>query len=469
MQKIIIKNFHQITSAEIEIKKILFLLGEQASGKSTVAKLIYFFKSLKEDYQELVIELLYSNPNHLPTDIDIRSSFIKKIQEKFKIYFGYISDLAINFEITFYYNFNEDNSKNRYLTLSKKNTTLNVAFDYDYFGQILGKNETLAKQISELISNQSKATGATDYITLERAKIKFIDRLRDDVNELFYDKYAPMFFPAGRNITTSYNEEFQAFFLSKSISDSNSIDRLLMKAFILHSKFLYDYFRGKGLEIILKNLPIEKENTKNILEFIRQKSEYILKGKYDNSDGNEKIIYGKKSADKVMINSASSGQQESIRIVQDIFYSIYENQRAFRIIEEPEAHLYPTAQKNLIELLVLMINKTNSQLIITTHSPYVLSILNNLLMYSKILDKKEDVLSKVKAHFGTEKLNGEEERINILPNEFQAYSLNTNSENEYCESLVDSETGLIGENFLDNVTEELNNDFDVLFALKRNN
>ena len=49
MQKLYIKNFRQITEAEIEIRDIMFLIGEQASGKSTIAKLIYFFKSLKQD------------------------------------------------------------------------------------------------------------------------------------------------------------------------------------------------------------------------------------------------------------------------------------------------------------------------------------------------------------------------------------------------------------------------------------
>jgi predicted ATPase len=49
MQKIIIKNFGAIEYAEIEIKKVLVLIGEQASGKSTIAKLIYFFKTLRDD------------------------------------------------------------------------------------------------------------------------------------------------------------------------------------------------------------------------------------------------------------------------------------------------------------------------------------------------------------------------------------------------------------------------------------
>ncbi|MFM7369400.1 MAG: AAA family ATPase, partial [Sphaerospermopsis kisseleviana] len=49
MQKIIIKNFGAIEYAEIEVRKVLVLIGEQASGKSTIAKLIYFFKSLRDD------------------------------------------------------------------------------------------------------------------------------------------------------------------------------------------------------------------------------------------------------------------------------------------------------------------------------------------------------------------------------------------------------------------------------------
>ncbi len=49
MQKIIINNFGAIQNAEIEVNKILILIGEQASGKSTIAKLIYFFKSLRDD------------------------------------------------------------------------------------------------------------------------------------------------------------------------------------------------------------------------------------------------------------------------------------------------------------------------------------------------------------------------------------------------------------------------------------
>ena len=53
MQKLIIDNFKQITHAEIEVKDFLLLIGPQASGKSTIAKLIYFFKSIQQFYIDL--------------------------------------------------------------------------------------------------------------------------------------------------------------------------------------------------------------------------------------------------------------------------------------------------------------------------------------------------------------------------------------------------------------------------------
>ncbi len=35
----------------------------------------------------------------------------------------------------------------------------------------------------------------------------------------------------------------------------------------------------------------------------------------------------------------------------------------------------------------------------------------------------------------------------------------------YCHSIIAKATGLIGENYLDSITEELNHDFDVLYHL----
>ena len=46
MEKLKIKNFGGIDNAEIMIREITILIGPQASGKSIIAKLLYFFKKV---------------------------------------------------------------------------------------------------------------------------------------------------------------------------------------------------------------------------------------------------------------------------------------------------------------------------------------------------------------------------------------------------------------------------------------
>lgn len=465
MQKIVVKNFRQITLADIEIGNVLFLIGEQASGKSTLAKLIYFFKSLKEDY----FNLIYENAN-LSNDV-LDKQFISKIQDKFKVYFGYTSELANDFEIIFHYDIKAENRKpNPYLKLCKRNSSLNVQFEVTYFDEIKKQTKGLVNEINSFTNSQTKPS-ENNYIALERAKARMMSGIEEKVNKLFYDDYVPMFFPAGRNITVSYPEQFQTLFFGnlyntpKSNEDTvKSADMHLMKAFILHSKFLSDYFKSNNFDLLIKNN--EQQLVSNrILSFFRTHAEYILQGKYDNSDGVEKIVFNAQLKKAVTINAASSGQQEAVRVIQDLFYLLYENQKSFRIIEEPEAHLFPKAQKKLIELLALAINKTQSQVIITTHSPYVLSIFNNLLMYSEVAKNKPNALENIEKHFGTTGLDkSQNERINLLPSEVRAYAL-ASGEEVYCHSILDEETGLIGENYLDTITEELNDDFDTLYSL----
>lgn len=49
MQKLMIKSqFMGVKPCEIELRRFLLLIGEQASGKSTIAKLSYFFQTLPD-------------------------------------------------------------------------------------------------------------------------------------------------------------------------------------------------------------------------------------------------------------------------------------------------------------------------------------------------------------------------------------------------------------------------------------
>lgn len=442
MQKIIIRNFRQITQAELEIKDFLFLIGEQASGKSTIAKLIYFFKSLKQDY----FNLLYDS--HKQPLGELKKKLITIIQNKFAVYFGYTSRLDDDFYIQ--YIFSTEQGYN--LTLYKKKA-LQIQFDADYWTYISNKTKPLQKLLNT--RNESR----TNFILQEKAKNALISKMNVAVNKMFFDERETLFFPAGRNITVSYPEQFQLLFFGELKTalnhgvETNTIDINLIKEFVSYSKFLADYFNEEKQNV--ENTPFRKL----VSSIVSQ----ILHGDYKNENGKERIFYSEKEF--VPLNISSSGQQEVIRIIQDAIYVLNEKQKASRIIEEPETHLFPKAQKLLIELLILVANKTNSQLIITTHSPYVQSTFNNMLYYTKVVKEQPDKKSEIESFFSTDKLKiAAKECMNIDPDKFQAYSLKVGSE-VYCRSILDDETQLIGDNAIDEETENINNDFDFLYSM----
>ena len=112
------------------------------------------------------------------------------------------------------------------------------------------------------------------------------------------------------------------------------------------------------------------------------------------------------------------------------------------IFEEPEAHLFPKDQQRLVELLIYILNHTQSgnRLIITTHSPYILSVLNNLIYAGKLKSKSID------------------ENLYLHFENISAYSLSNNK----AKSILNKENNLIDANYIDDVSNDIANIFDKL-------
>ena len=80
----------------------------------------------------------------------------------------------------------------------------------------------------------------------------------------------------------------------------------------------------------------------------------------------------------VSLQNSSSGQQESLPLLLALSeYPRRMTPNDLIIIEEPEAHLFPVAQKRILELIVQTVLKKSVKVLITTHSPYILACLNN--------------------------------------------------------------------------------------------
>ena len=86
----------------------------------------------------------------------------------------------------------------------------------------------------------------------------------------------------------------------------------------------------------------------------------------------------------------------------------------------------------------------------TTHSPYVLSVINIFLLAGKLkgMGTLSDKVEKIT-------------NVAIAPNDMSIYSI----ENGKFVSRMDSDTGMIGGNYLDSVSEVMSDRFNKLYRL----
>jgi len=124
----------------------------------------------------------------------------------------------------------------------------------------------------------------------------------------------------------------------------------------------------------------------------------------------------------------------------------------FYVIEEPEAHLFPETQNQLVEFLGLFANaKPDNQLLITTHSPYILTALNNLIYaYQVGQQNPAEVSQLIPKHFW------------IDPRRVAAYFV----ENGTARSIMDEELQHIKAEEIDNASTLTNELYDQLLDIK---
>lgn len=381
-QKIEIRNFGPIRDAFVEIKSLLVLIGPQASGKSTLAKLIYFFQQLPSEF----FTRFYQSDREY---MDMTQDLIVPIREKFYDFFGSTFHLP-DFTVVYHY------SEGRTLTLSLTPTKkIDAHFSDSFFTKrdknALKSSKRMLLQIKSEI--EADAAGARKLILDER-QLQYLHLLNDKINEIFCNSHNDqLFILAGRNATVGYSETFEDM-LRESIqrnletqgrrafdSKEQTIDETIMLNFMQRVVKIRQNFINLGnFEGMIAHA--SKEMKPKLLlanRLIRR----VLKGQYSNSEYGERIVLN--GGNYVYLKNASSGQQESIRILQDAFLSIYQGNHLLRIVEEPEAHVYPEAQMATIQLLVLMLNCSESNnLILTTHSPYTLTVINNLIYAGKV-------------------------------------------------------------------------------------
>ena len=448
-QRLEVTNFGPVRNVSIEIRPLLVLIGQQASGKSTIAKLIYFFQSLSSEF----FSRYYQSSNE---GVEIAEDLIIPIREKFYDFFGSTFHLP-DFEIVYYYD------EKRYLSLSltsKKKINAHFSdafFTKKDFQELRGYKKMLLQLKTELASIDNVAK----KVALDERHLNYLHQLADKINALFCNEHNDsLFILAGRNATIGYSETFENMLqqsIQKNIEEQGhrafetkeqTIDETLMLSFMQRVIKMRQSFINLGnFEGMITHANARlKPRLKLANRLIRE----VLRGQYSNSEFGERIVHPGQGY--VYLKNASSGQQESIRILQDAFLSIYQGNKLLRIVEEPEAHLFPEAQMATIQLLVLMLNSAPSGLLIlTTHSPYTLTVINNLIYAAKIGALHSDQANS------------------IIPKELWIPLINVSAymlQNGEASSIIDDELGEIKAELIDEISNVISNQYDQLLQFE---
>lgn len=232
--------------------------------------------------------------------------------------------------------------------------------------------------------------------------------------------------------------------------------------YILAERNLVGNLSESLASMLTAQVPLPKPLMEYMSMFERAKKEYpsynipFFNVKFVKKNGKERIELTGKDKD-LPLSACSSGLQSAIPMLMVIDYALKTGSFNSFVIEEPEQNLFP---ENQFEMLSFFTSKLwhpsqRRQFIITTHSPYLLSSLNVLMLAYKL--------------HHIEEVREEAEKIivpgyTVNPDDVSVFALDPNSE-VYCKSLISEKTGLVSVNELDSVSEVIGNDFDKLYRL----
>ncbi len=419
MIKVVVSNFSCIETANFELGPITILIGPQASGKSIICKLSYFFIDILQQQARFISD---------GTSFDSYKKFIK---DKFHEWFP----LSAWGEGLFIIEFKAGNCEIRLSRTSYRGVPS------DNFR--VWTSEALKAHYAGLLklkASSSKQSKISDDDFDFELMMTVHDAVRKDLSKLLGNDFisSQLFVPAGRSFFTSIGKAVSAF------EHGGILDPL-----ILNFGRIYAQLRDGSVRFYSKKSPH--------LNSVTTKLNDIFGGEFKNKGGEEFVL--SKDGRRIPLSALSSGQQELlplIAVLPRLLIHRNDGARMLTYIEEPEAHLFPGAQSKLIEALGSIVNYSEGSLnmVLTTHSPYVLSKFNNLIKAGQLAEslggkKKEDIDKVIPRN------------CQMPKQQVRAYAI----VDRKLIDIIDSE-GLIAADYLDGVSGDISNEFSNLLNIE---
>lgn len=422
MQTLTIKDFSCIKQASIELKPLTLIIGPQASGKSVISKLFYFCTGLISDCERYLIDEQLSYED-----------FIKRTSTRFNEWFPISAWGEKRFAIKF-----ELGKFNLQICRIGKSERTRIIFSPEF--------EAIYRELSQAYSSILEKIDAhpekDEFEVKWTYRDKAVATLKKWMTPNAYIE-SQLFIPAGRSFFTSIGKALVAF------EHSGILDPITLEFGRRFSNLREQHLRRFGSS--KRDFP----PLANVL------FSEILGGTLKFENGKDYI----QSADGRLIpfSALSSGQQEILPLalsIRSMLPSANNDSPLIRrtirraiYIEEPEAHLFPRAQNRLVEILASLVAKRRpNNLLITTHSPYVLAKFNNLI-------KAGQLGRKYKAGEAKELAEIIPETSWIKPGSVNAYAIIENK----LTNIMDDD-GLIAADYLDDVSSDISIEFTKLLG-----
>lgn len=392
MKNLIIKNFGPIKDLDITLKRVNIIIGPQSSGKSTVLKVACFC-----DWIERQVAISQEPDKYLNAGFFVKNLVTFHKLEGFMhkdTYIKYNND-AISFD------YNASNNKCTYKWSNAKR--------WNY----------------------------------KRSKIAYI--------------------PSERNLVAAIPNWFQVSMYNNNILDFMKEWEFARKKFtkkeqILGLPFSYRYnpndyndhiVDDNGIDVKLTNASSGLQSLTPLYIMIRYLTKEFFKDtqtKVEDSMLRDKL---KMIVSNECINKTHSQQNE---IVENILVPY----RSDLFIEEPEAHIFPSTQKDFIYNLINQLNgQRKHSCFIATHSPYIMTALNNLIIAGELIATNKEFVPTIKTKFP--------KRQTLRCNDVAAFFM----KDGIIESILDEELHLISADALDSASQEISEDFNFLLSYEK--
>lgn len=332
MAHLTVKHFGAIKSAEIDIRKYNFYIGETSSGKSMIAKLIAIFNH----------SLLLNIGNG---DIDGFRHLLRKYNIDFE--FGDETCIKYTGNNGFYWEIGKDK-----LVTNSKDAELIKFNDSDELYELI----RIRTKDKELLPELDRTLVILKYLQEKQSSSLELEPFVNRILNVIYDKSTPIYIPAERLLISMFsNSIFHLLQTGASIPDC-----------IKDFGSLYESSRqaGKRIDIDILDMQVVFSN-------------------------DEDRVFLKKEGKEIRFSQASSGLQSIIPLWTVLSRYLVDRHNQIFIIEEPESNLFPSTQHRLLDWMMGMFNdnENNNNIVITTHSPYVLSAVDNLILAKEIIKK----------------------------------------------------------------------------------